>query len=807
MDISDVARELKELHEAAKMASLAVDEQAKAGADAQKKLVEIITFGEWQSRIDAINEEMKKELEQLDLNTQKKIDPIMQERQKELEAYNKANGLFGKKAVTELPDDKEGVYAERIKNISDTAAAERVRIEECYAEQLRDIYKQSVDATISEEERRIAAIKERYAKLRDEVAKMLLASDIDNKQAEILYGQIDVAEQQEILNQILSGIKSYEQQRSEIQEKYQKKRESLYQEDGKTLKEGVTQSNVEETDYQEQEALTAIDEAFAQREETYQVWMEEIANWSLERLKEALEEAKRELQTLEESGTADSSQLSVARAKVNQLETNVTKKEAKTNSSNAASNSNIKKWQRLQTVLTNVEKEFQEIGKAIGGTAGEALSLVGTVAGSTKSIIDGIETLVSSTTEAVGDTTTAASASIQAMETASVILAIISAALKVAMAIAKFVQKESEATKNYEKLKEKYAALVDVWDDLIERKQKYIDVSWGKELTAVNDQTQALIQQKIESQRALAVARVSAGASAGSHSYGYRMWKGSYKANGKNWKDVAGDINSKLGVNITGMSDFASLSAEQLLWIKENYADLWAAMDGTFRDSLENIIKYEDEAAEALEAFKKQLTQITFDELYSNFVDTLMDMDASSEDFANNLSEMLMRAVLSSMMGQKYAQQLEQWYDKFAQYMDESGGQLTEQHINALKNEYMGYVDAAIAERDQIASIIGYVGENAAAQSASVRGFQAMSQETGEELNGRFIAIQGDVNDIKAFVLQITANGTMMLNETINIRDIMIQLNGNVADIRSYTQVLPAMNDTLSSMNRKLDNL
>lgn len=796
--------------DAAEKAHKEAEKRAKAEADAQKKLSDIIASGElslWQSKIDAMNEGLKKELEQLDLNTQKKIDAILQERAKELDTYNKANGLSGEKAATELSNDRENEYAERIKNTSDTSAAERVKIEERYAQQLKDIYKQSVDATISEEERRIEAIKGRYAKLRDEIAKMLSAGDFDNQQAETLYGQIDVSEQQEVLNQILNGVKSYEQQRLDIQEEYQKKRELLYQEDGKTLKEGVTQENVKETDYQEGEALTAIDEAFAQREATYQVWMEEIANWSLERLKKALEEAKQELQALEESGTAASSQLSVARAKVNKLEKNVAKEETKTNSPNAASDKNIKKWQRLRKTLTDVEKEFQEIGDAIGGTAGEAISLAGTIAASTIEIIDGIETLVNGTAEAVTDTTETASASIQAMETASVILAIISAALKIAMAIAKFVQKESKATKNYEELKVKYEALVDVWDDLIERKQKYISISWGKELTAVNDQTLALIHQKIESQRALAKARTAAGAGNFSHSYGYRMWQGSYKANGQNWKDVAGDINKELNVNIKSMSDFASLSAEQLLWIKTNYDELWASMDGNYKDALENIIKYEDEEKEAIKAYKEQLTQISFDELYSSFVDTLMDMNASSEDFANKLSEMLMRAVLSSMIGQKFAKQMEQWYDKFSQYMDESGGMLTQKQIDELRDEYMDGVDAAIEERNRIAAILGYTGENTDAQEASARGFQAMSQETGDELNGRFTAIQGDVHDIKAFILQVTANNTMMLNETINIRDIMIQLNGNVADIRSYTQVLPEMSDTLKSMNRKLEDI
>ena len=76
-----------------------------------------------------MNEGQEKELEQLDLNTQKKIDAILQEREKELEAYNNAQGLSGEKTATALSDDREKEYAERIKNTSDTAAAQRIEIE------------------------------------------------------------------------------------------------------------------------------------------------------------------------------------------------------------------------------------------------------------------------------------------------------------------------------------------------------------------------------------------------------------------------------------------------------------------------------------------------------------------------------------------------------------------------------------------------------------------------------------------------------------------------------------------------------
>jgi hypothetical protein len=82
-----------------------------------------------------------------------------------------------------------------------------------------------------------------------------------------------------------------------------------------------------------------------------------------------------------------------------------------------------------------------------------------------------------------------------------------------------------------------------------------------------------------------------------------------------------------------------------------------------------------------------------------------------------------------------------------------------------------------------------------------------MSQETGSELNGRFTDIQGKVTEIRSFVMELMTTGKLQYAETINIRDIMIQINGNVADIKAYTKVLPDMLDSMNSMNKKLDNL
>ena len=57
----------------------------------------------------------------------------------------------------------------------------------------------------------------------------------------------------------------------------------------------------------------------------------------------------------------------------------------------------------------------------------------------------------------------------------------------------------------------------------------------------------------------------------------------------------------------------------------------------------------------------------------------------------------------------------------------------------------------------------------AGGQEATSRGFQAMSQDTGDELNGRFTDIQGKVTDIRGYVMMQTQSIIGLLNSIGNI--------------------------------------
>ena len=243
------------------------------------------------------------------------------------------------------------------------------------------------------------------------------------------------------IEQMLADFMTYEQQRNKITEEYERQRKALYNEDG-TLRQGVTQGNVDELNRNEQEALKAVDEQFASREATYQAWMNAIANMTFRQLEQVLAQAERELAALETSGTADSKQMATARAKVNTARKKVT--QARAENEVSPGKRSIKEWEDLYKTLQEAEREFESIGDTVDGMAGKIIDTAGTVLTSTLSMINSIVSL-----------TTASSKAIQTVEKASVILTIISAAMSIATAIIGLFNNDDKYQEEIERLQDR----------------------------------------------------------------------------------------------------------------------------------------------------------------------------------------------------------------------------------------------------------------------------------------------------------------------------------------------------------------
>lgn len=287
-------------------------------------------------------------------------------------------------------------------------------------------------------------------------------ADLTEEQRKQLEGYAAFAEEyltesnKRTLANMLSDVLTYEEQRQKITEEYAKKREALYEHDDNGnrtgLKSGVSEGNVAELDRQEEDALSAIDEQFASREVEYQAWCEAIADLSLEQLQSLLEKAKTELDALKKQG-GDAANLATARAKVNKLGDAV--KTANAKDKLAPKKRTIKEWQDLYSTLNECAGAFDDIGEAVGGTAGEIIKVAGQISTSTLSMINGIVTLANSSGQAMAGTAAAASTAIQTVEKASVILAVISAALQIATTIANLFNDDEAKQEEIERLQER----------------------------------------------------------------------------------------------------------------------------------------------------------------------------------------------------------------------------------------------------------------------------------------------------------------------------------------------------------------
>ena len=299
----------------------------------------------------------------------------------------------------------------------------------------------------------------------------------------------------------------------------------------------------------------------------------------------------------------------------------------------------------------------------------------------------------------------------------------------------------------------------------------------------------------------------------GAHNSWNKYWGGFGKEE-MDWikKNVKADFNG----------DLFSLSPEEMKLLRGNVA-IWEHIENTGKGNYggrltEKLNDYIDQAGkldELSDKLKENLTQISFDSMKDSFVSDLMDMSKSAQDFADDFAEMMQKALLSYSMEDLINGDLKKLYDDWAKAIKDSNGQLTEADIEAFNKRYDDIVQEGLKRRDDWAKVTGYTGSSSSSQTATSGGWASMGQDTAEELNGRFTALQiaGEtiaqsmtttVSQMESIVtLGISTNGAVL-----EIRNMMIMTNSYLEDIVKYAKL--TYNDfgtKLDDMNRRLKDI
>lgn len=334
--------------------------------------------------------------------------------------------------------------------------------------------------------------------------------------------------------------------------------------------------------------------------------------------------------------------------------------------------------------------------------------------------------------------------------------------------------------------------------------------SFGSKATSYYEQ--AYKNQQETNQNYLDIAKAQASYHGSHHSW--NAYWGGFGSDEMDWikKNVKSDFNG----------DLFSLSPEEMKLLRGNVA-IWEHIENTGKGNYggrltEKLNDYIDQAGkldELSDKLNESLTQISFDSMKDSFVSDLMDMSKSAQDFADDFSEMMQKALLSYSMEDLINGDLKKLYDDWAKAIKDNDGKLTETDIEAFNKRYDDIVQEGLKRRDDWAKVTGYTGSSSSSQTATSGGWASMGQDTADELNGRFTALQiaGEsiaqnmtttISQMESIVtLGISTNGAVL-----EIRNMMIMTNSYLEDIVKYSKL--TYNDfgtKLDDMNRRLKDI
>lgn len=656
-----------------------------------------------QEEINLMEEGSEKKRRQIELDYQREIDEIRKQRKKWEDAQggkltSEQRDVLGNRASNAMQSREKGLA-----EITETENQAAIEANERYLKSY-GTFMQKRDAIIAEYTRKISEATTQGDKdiLQKEMDKALSSLDLEKlKQGinwELIFGDLDKVSKKS-LNKVKQQLRDFKNS-----EEYK----NMAVDQKKVIDEAL--SNIQSTLIDKGGLLADLPEQLSE----------------LAKAQEELSQAQEEYNEAMRSGTdeqkeAATKKLNDAQKRQQNAQVNVQKSTDKTTSNlvtlsnvitQLGSNSEISLSQ-VGDLAGNIVDIFAEESEKLGGIIGAAFSLLDAIG--TQGLDGFIGNIFSSVFKSVGgiwDTLTFGGFS----------------------KLFGIGGNEKEVQDTINRLTDRNEKLQSAIESLTEEMKS----SKGSE-KSVAEYNKAIKYQEEYNKNVLAKAQANAGYHSSHHSWAYYM--------GWSESDIQW-IRENVMAEFTGTDSLWQMSPEQMDLLRQN-VDLWQKMADSGKGGYGNAVvdaldEYADLAGnleELKEGLFEQLTGISFDSMYDSFIDTLMDMDASAEDFADNLSEYFMRAMLSDKIGNMYSQKLEDWWNRFGESMKD--GNLSESERNSLQNEYMGYVNEALKLRDELAAATGYdKAGSSSQQSASSRGFGTeMTHEDAGELSGRFTAV------------------------------------------------------------------
>ena len=231
------------------------------------------------------------------------------------------------------------------------------------------------------------------------------------------------------------------------------------------------------------------------------------------------------------------------------------------------------------------------------------------------------------------------------------------------------------------------------------------------------------------------------------------------------------------------------LISEEAIWAMKSNADIWSKLPEWMQQAIDKFVEFNDKAKELEETLNEDLFQTTSKGIEEAILEGLKGGKRGIADFGEDFEEIMRNALLQSFVIDQLRGKAQEFYKKYTLLADsdENGKlDLTAEEISDLREDWNDIIRAATEEAKNIDAIVG--GSSSSSQEASKKGFATASQDSIDELNGRFTALQIAGEEIK--------NQSIAQSQSLNIltmkADTLISINTETRNIADDTRDLIA---------------
>ena len=278
-------------------------------------------------------------------------------------------------------------------------------------------------------------------------------------------------------------------------------------------------------------------------------------------------------------------------------------------------------------------------------------------------------------------------------------------------------------------------------------------------------------------------------------------------------------ISQITGESVRSAQDFWNLTSEQMAKVADEATDLWSKIKNASNDgyksnasNMDEYIEYYKKLIDLQNDYNEAVTNLSFDNTRDGLKELLSDTTKGVKDATKKVKEYMEEAVLTYITKTSLAKDIQDWYTQFASAM--SDGKLDESEKTDLQKKYEEAYRKGEQARDNAYAAAGIDPNDKYDQSSTSASLSGMTQDQGEEMNGRLTSIQNSLSFVSDAIQQQAENNASIANSAAIIRsnlndmmEVQVQAVAHLEKIERYTSELPSMNQKLDKIRKNTENL